>query len=235
MKCSKLSLVIGLCLFAANLTQAGVTWNFDSGASGSGPYPVDTPADAPIQNSSQLLAILPIGVTASIASGATAPASGNYLLLSGSSHAINSGTAVVFTIDASGAVEINSLSYAAIVFMANQGPDQITWTYNVDYGSGGIGPYALTVDAFKNKGDWASYNSDFNITTVAAATITIIGGLSGTSTLTSDNGSVGFDSFSFNVTQLVPEPTTMALLLFGLVFVVGATNKFRCTCPGGRR
>lgn len=235
MKCPKLSHVIGLCVLTANLTQAAVTWNFDSGASGSGPYLVDTPVDAPIQDSSHLSAFLPIGVTAGIDSGATDPASGNYLLLGGSSQAINSGTRLLFTINTSGAVEINSLSYAAIVFMMNQGPDQITWTYTVNYGAGDIGPYSLTVETFKNKGNWASYSTDFNIITVGAATITIVGGLSGLSTLTSDNGSVGFDSFSFDVTPLVPEPTTMALLLFGLVFVVSTTRKSGWNCPGGRR
>lgn len=234
MKSPKLSLVIGVCLLAANLTQAAVTWNFES-ASGSGPYPVDAPVGAPIQASSQLSAVLPIGVTASIASGATTPASGNYLLLNASSQAINSGAALVFTINASGAVEINSLSYAAIVFMLNQGPDQITWTYAVNYGSGNIGPTSLTTDTFKNKGDWASYNPDFNIITSDAATITITGTLSGLDTLASDNGNVGFDNFSFDVTPIVPEPTTMALLLFGLVFVVSTTRKLWWNCPGGRR
>jgi hypothetical protein len=235
MKCPKLIHVFGLCLLAANLTQGAVTWNFDSGASGSGPYSIDTPVDPPIQDSSQLTPFLPVGVTASISSGATAPASGNYLLLSASSQAINSGTTVLFTINASGAVELYSLSYAAIVFMMNQGPDQITWSYTVNYGSGNIGPYGLTVDTFKNKGDWASYNPNFSIITTGAATITVVGALSGSSNFTSDNGSVGFDSFSFDVASIVPEPATMALLGFGLVFVFSSTRKLWWHCPGWRR
>ncbi len=110
--------------------------------------------------------------------------------------------------------------------MLNQGPcrDQITWTFDVNYGAVcNIGPNSLVTDTFKNKGEWTGYNPDFNITTVAPATVTIFGVISGADTLANNNGSVGFDSFSFDITPLtVPEPKTMTLLLFGLVFLIGS-------------
>ena len=223
MNCAKLSSLTGVCLLTANLMQAAdVNWHFDSGASGAGPYPVDTlPTDSTIQASSQLLIFNVTGATPSIASGATTPASGNYLLLTASSAAINGGNELNFALNATGPVEINSLSYAAIVFMPNQGPDQITWTYDIDYGAGSTGTKSLVTDTFKNKGDWAAYNPDFGIVTTGPATISIEGAISGQSTFTSDNGSVGFDSFSFDVESInVPEPTTGALLLLGLLFLV---------------
>ncbi len=231
MNCAKLSCITGLCLLAANVAQATATWIFD-GASGSGPYPVDGNVDFPIELSSQLSLTLPAGVTASITPGADSPGSGDYLHLNASSQAINNGTQLNFILVASGPVSIDSLSYAAIVFMQNQGPDEITWTYTVNYGAGNIGPANLVTDTFKNKGEWAGYNPDFNITTVAPATITITGSISGQDTLANNNGSVGFDSFSFDVTPLtVPEPATGTLLLFGFVFLVGSRLRHASGTP----
>ena len=121
MNFAKLSCITGLCLLAANVAHAATaTWIFD-GQSGSGPYPVDSPVDDPIQPTSRLSLTLPRGVFSSISPGAAAPGSGDYLLLSASSQAINSGTELNFTLNLSGPAEIDSLSYAAIVFMLNQG------------------------------------------------------------------------------------------------------------------
>ena len=229
MNCAKLSFLTGVCLLTANLMRADdVNWHFDSGSTGSGPYPVDTlPADSPIQASSQLSLDLPTGVAASINSGATTPASGNYLMLNASSQAINSGTELNFTLNASGPVNINSLSYAAKVFMLNQGPDQITWSYDIDYGAGKTGTKILTTDTFMNKGNWVAYNPNFGITTVGPATISIDGAISGQDLLANNNGNVGFDSFTFDAVSItVPEPKTMTLLLFGLVFLIGRKARY---------
>jgi hypothetical protein len=119
MKFPTFSLACALCVLAGPLASAALIWDFE-GASGSGPYLVNTPVDAPFQASSRLSTALRPGVTASIASGATAPASGDYLFLQASSQAIND-TALVFTLDASGPVAINSLSYDAIVYKPNKG------------------------------------------------------------------------------------------------------------------
>jgi hypothetical protein len=233
-KAFRLSLISGLCVLVVGRAQADGTWHFES-ASGSGPYPVDTPVDAPIQDGSQLSLLLFTGVAASIASGATSPASGNYLFLQASSQAIDD-TRLVFTLTASGPVEIDSLSYAAVVFKANQGPSTMNWVYSVNYGSANIGPTSLTVDTYKQDENWNSYNSDFNIITSDAATVTIVGTLGGADTLDNKNGNVGFDAFSFNIVS-IPEPSTGTLLVFGLVLAVSATRKVRRNChalPGDR-
>ncbi len=216
----KLSCLTGLCLLAANATHATATWIFDGTLGSSGPFPVDS-VDDPIQLSSQLSLNLPNRVEAVVIPGAQTPGSGDYLLLAASSFAVNNGVQLSFTLNASAPVEINSLSYAAIVFNPNQGPDQITWSYSINYGAGNIGPSSLVTDTFRDKGSWQSYNPDFNIATVAPATITISGSLTGRNLNPFDNGSVGFDNFSFDINP-IPEPSTGTLLLFGLVFLVGS-------------
>ncbi len=232
-KSIKLSLVSGLCLLLAGLAQAATaTWDFETN-SGSGPYPVGSSDTNVILASSHLTLDFPITVTATISPGATTPGSGNFSYIHSSSQAINAAS-LVFTFDATGPVHFGSMSYAAIVFQPVLGPNNITWTASVNYGSGDIALLFSLVDDY-GRGNWNSYNPGFNFDTTAAATITIHGNLGNAfvDTQANNNGDVGFDNFVFNV-EPVPEPSTVALIVLGLVLFVCTTRKFRRNRSGGR-
>jgi hypothetical protein len=108
------------------------------------------------------------------------------------------------------------------------------WTATVNYGGGDIAQTLFLVDDYKDKADWNSYTPGFNFSTTAAATITIFGTLGGANTLANENGNVGFDDFSFDVIELVPEPSPALLFGAGLALVAVTATRFRRNRSGER-
>jgi hypothetical protein len=208
-KTCRILMLLGVCVLIASRAVAALTpstWNFDN--STANPFPADILGGR--FSSASLTVASPNGGTIS------EPASGGnpngYLLIAGSPATKVGGSTLTFTLTASSAVQLTSLTFH-FDLIGDKPPGSITWTYT-GASSGSLGTENLT-----GAGNTWLTTGSVTLSGIAGLsagqTINIIGTINDGQT-GSHNGDIGFDNFTVNA---VPEPVNIALAAFGLCVV----------------
>jgi hypothetical protein len=216
--------LLSLCVLAAGRALADASWAYESstttGPLGLGPY-YGTSTDSLVAGGnspgSSTMLVNPTNGASSVSAiiDFGGPSGNeNFLHVNSSSKDIQN-CVLEFDLVTSSAVLVNNLSYNAFVYHVNQGPESITWSYSID--GGAIQDFQQpAIDLFSNQGSWQTYNPIFGLFTSGPSTIHIYGTIAAVvQTTGNNNGEIGLDNFTFNVTP-VPEPAPMVLLLAGL-------------------